>query len=433
MFRSGLVLLALIIPCYVNAQELPLDKIVKLGKQSTGLVYIKGKGEASSFCVHPDGWFVTNNHVIRVVKPGDAISIVMNPTLETEKVYQASVVRFDRDNDLALLRIDEKVKLPALQLSPSQTLSELDEIIAFGFPLGSGVAVERNAFPAVSVNSGRVTSLRKRSGKLHLVQVDAALNPGNSGGPILNRMGKVVGIVVSGIPGTGINQAIPTEHATQLLNKPDIQLLLPSITAESLHQPLHFSAKVITLQPGTENYNVTLNIKPAAQAMKTFAMKREQDEYRAQATLFSSREAGTQLTLSVLVGGDKLTVKAPADAVLRVDDNNYPLSQIRQYESQPRSMLTLKDGSEIVGPLDTKAKFVVTLLGQDHPIDLNKLTSLKVNRKAVSLPATLSIEAVVTHEGKPIARQEINLAAQGDAYREAVKESPKTPATVKKR
>jgi len=176
-----------------------------------------------------------------------------------------------------------------------------------------------------------------------------------------------------------------------------------------------------------------LNIKPAAQAMKTFAMKREQDEYRAQATLFSVREADTQLTLSVLVGGDKLTVKAPADAVLRVDDNNYPLSQIQQYESQPRSMLTLKDGSEIVGPLDTKAKFVVTLLGQDHPIDLNKLTSLKVNRKAVSLPATLSIEAVVTHEGKPIARQEINLAAQGDAYREASKESPKTPATAKKR
>ncbi len=96
-------------------------------------------------------------------------------------------------------------------------------------------------------------------------------------------------------------------------------------------------------------------------------------------------------------------------------------------------MLTLKDGSEIVGPLDTKAKFVVTLLGQDHPIDLNKLTSLKVNRKTVSLPETLSIEAVVTHEGKPIARQEINLAAQGDAYREAGKESPKSPAPAKKR
>lgn len=433
MLRNTCVILALLFPCFLQAQELSLDKIVKLGKQSTGLVYIQGKGEASAFCVHPDGWFVTNNHVIRVMKPGDAISIVMNPTQDTEKVYQASVVRFDRDNDLALLRIDEKVKLPALQFSPSQALSELDEIIAFGFPLGSGVAVERNAFPAVSVNSGRVTSLRKRSGKLHLVQVDAALNPGNSGGPILNRAGKVVGIVVSGIPGTGINQAIPTEHATQLLNKPDVQLVLPVMTAESLQQPLHFTAKVITLQPDTTHYSVTLNIKPSAQAVKTFAMKREQDEYRTLATLLTASAPDTQLTLSVVVGGDKITVKVPADSFLRVDDNNYPLTQIEHYESQPRSVLTLKDGSEIVGPLDTKVKFVATLLGQHHPIDLNKLTSLKVSRAATRLPETMSIEAVVTHQGKSIARHEIYLSALGDSYQVAGRGAEKKTEPSKKR
>lgn len=420
----------------VVAQDLPLDQISKLGKAATGLVTIKGLGEASAFCVHPDGWFITNNHVIRDVKSGDSITIVMNPSLKTEKAYQASIVRFDRDNDLALLRIDEKVKLPALQLSPSEELTELTEIIAFGFPLGSKLSVERNSYPSISVNAGKVTSLRPRAGKLHLIQVDAVLNPGNSGGPILNRQGKVVGIVVSGILGTGLNQAIPTEFASLLLKKPDVQLSLPTLSAETLHQKLNFTAKVITLQPGESKFEVTLNIKPAAQPVQTLMMKLEENEYRTEARVLAPKEAESQLPLTLMVGSDKLTVKANADAILKVDGTPYPLSQIQQYEAQPRSMLTLTDGSEIIGPLDTKAKFNVILLGQEQPVDLSKLISLKVSTKVAVLPVTLSIEAVVMQDGKQIARQQIDLSAQGSTYQETSKAKPSTnkkPEPKKKR
>lgn len=433
--RLNCIVALLVLTLHVAAQELPLDQIGKLGKAATGLVTIKGLGEASAFCVHPDGWFITNNHVIRDVKPGDAITIVMNPSLKTEKSYQASIVRFDRDNDLALLRIDGKVNLPVLQLSPSEELTELTEIIAFGFPLGSIVASERNAYPAISVNAGKVASLRRIRGDLHLIQVDAVLNPGNSGGPILNRQGKVVGIVVSGIRGTGINQAIPTEFASLLLKKPDVQLMLPTLSAETVNQPLHFAAKVISLQQGKSKYEVTLNIKAATLPVQTLAMKAEENEYRAQATVLSATESEKLLPLTLMVGTDKLTVKASADAVLKVEGTAYPLSQIQQYEAQPRSMLTLTDGSEIIGPLDTKAKFNVTLLGQEQPVDLNKLVSLKVSRKVSKLPVTLSIEAVVMEEGKQIARQQIDLSAQGDTYKETIKPQPaaKKPGTGKKR
>jgi serine protease Do len=435
MIRSLNVLLTWIaFTLQVVAQDLPLDQIAKLGKAATGLVTIKGLGEASAFCVHPDGWFITNNHVIRDVKSGDAITIVMNPSLKTEKTYQASIVRFDRDNDLALLRIDGKVTLPALQLSPSEELIELTEIIAFGFPLGSMVASERNAYPAISINAGKVASLRRVRGNLHLIQVDAVLNPGNSGGPILNRHGKVVGIVVSGIRGTGINQAIPTEFASLLLQKPDVQLMLPTLTAETVSKPLHFAAKVISLQQGKSKYEVKLNIKAATLPVQTLMMKSEENEYRAQATVLSAPESEKMLSLTLMVGTDKLNVKASEDAVLKVDGSTYPLTQIQQYEAQPRSILTLTDGSEIIGPLDTKAKFNVTLLGQEQPIDLNKLMSLKVSRKVSKLPVTLSIEAVVMEEGKQIARQQIDLSAQGDTYKETLKQQPaaKKAATGKK-
>jgi hypothetical protein len=70
----------------------------------------------------------------------------------------------------------------------------------------------------------------------------------------------------------------------------------------------------------------------------------------------------------------------------------------------------LADGSEIVGPLEN-TKFSVQLQGKDHPIDLKKLESIKIIRKAANLPPGLSIEAVVMLEGKVIARQQIDLVA----------------------
>jgi serine protease Do len=80
-------------------------------------------------------------------------------------------------------------------------LTELAEVVAFGYPFGSGLAVSKKEKPAISVNVGRITSLRQKAGELHRIQIDAALNPGNSGGPVLDKEGKVIGVVVGGVQG----------------------------------------------------------------------------------------------------------------------------------------------------------------------------------------------------------------------------------------
>ena len=79
---------------------------------------------------------------------------------------------------------------------------------AFGFPFGKDLSLSNDEYPNVTVSTGHITSLRKIKGELAAIQVDAQLNPGNSGGPVLNDRGKVVGIVVAGIDGTGIDFAI---------------------------------------------------------------------------------------------------------------------------------------------------------------------------------------------------------------------------------
>jgi S1-C subfamily serine protease len=212
-------------------------EVGKLGKAATALVEVKARRSyGSAFCVHPSGLFLTNEHVIQ----GGEVTLVLNPGLKGEKAFRARVVRADKDLDLALLRADGARNLPALALGSDKDLSELEEVIAFGFPFGTALAPDRKEYPAVSVNVGRVTSLRRQDGKLHQVQLDAVLNPGNSGGPVLDNSGKVVGVVKSGVRGAGVNFAIPVSRAADFLARPDVRFDPPPLSAANLYKPVPF-------------------------------------------------------------------------------------------------------------------------------------------------------------------------------------------------
>jgi S1-C subfamily serine protease len=103
-----------------HAADEPLTRvqIARVGKAATALVEVKadrGQGYGSAFCIHPDGWFLTNAHVAQ-----GEITLVLNPTLETEKAYKARVARSDNDLDLALLRVEGARDLPALSLGATR-------------------------------------------------------------------------------------------------------------------------------------------------------------------------------------------------------------------------------------------------------------------------------------------------------------------------
>ena len=180
-FHAITLLLSLILtPCSDALQsDLYYDQLAKRGKDATALVVINGRGIGTAFCVERQGWFITNQHVIKGVETAKGeVKLILNSGLKSEKVVKAQVFRHDEKQDLALLRTDEKLALDALEFSPSEQLSELTEIIAFGFPFGSAMSLDRATNPTISVNVGKVSALRRKSGELQFVQVDAALNPG---------------------------------------------------------------------------------------------------------------------------------------------------------------------------------------------------------------------------------------------------------------
>jgi hypothetical protein len=289
------------------AADEPLSRaeISKIGKAATALVEVKARGASgSAFCLHPSGLFLTNAHVVQpfgmfppnVRVPPVDITLVLNPGQRAERAYTAKVVRSDKELDLALLRIEGVKDLPALTLGSDEKLTELEEVVAFGFPFGAAVIPDRKEYPAVSVNAGSVTSLRRKDDRLHRIQVDVALSPGNSGGPLLDKSGKVVGVVVAGFQGSGVNFAIPVSTVTDFVARPDIQFDPPPLDVANLYKPVAFEARVVPILPSKAPLTVDLTLKPARGgqgAVLPHGGRRGQVPRRCRAAAASARPSDT--------------------------------------------------------------------------------------------------------------------------------------------
>jgi len=146
---------------------------------------IKGSyGQGTGMIVHKSGYILTSNHVVKD-------SRLPTITLETGRQYSGSIVKRDDFRDLAIIKIATNgVDLPTVNLGNSDKLEIGDEVIAIGYSLGlKGSA---------SNTRGIVSALREYDG-VHYLQTDAAVNPGNSGGPLINLKGEVVGVIVAKI------------------------------------------------------------------------------------------------------------------------------------------------------------------------------------------------------------------------------------------
>jgi S1-C subfamily serine protease len=166
-------------------------------------------GSGSGVVVSPDGIIVTNNHV---VDGAESIEV----SLDQERVFRAHVLGRDADTDIAVLRGVVSDSLQAARLANSKRVRPGQIAIAIGNPLGFEKTVTAGIVSAV----GR--SLRAQSGRLigDVIQTDAALNPGNSGGPLVNSQGEVIGINTAVIMGAqGICFSVAANTVTHVLSQ----------------------------------------------------------------------------------------------------------------------------------------------------------------------------------------------------------------------
>ena len=269
------------------------------------------EGIGSGFIINEEGYILTNYHV---VKGAQEISV----TLSNDVTTTAQVVNYDENQDVAMIKItDENVEIPAtVELGDSDALQPGEEVIAIGTPLST----ELSSTVTKGIISATSRSVAVESGvTMNLIQTDAAINAGNSGGPLVNTKGEVVGINSSKISGEaveGIGFSIPIndiKDKIESLSKPILNL---GISVRTIDEAL---SKQLNMEQGLYVVEVTefssaekaglkagdIIVKADGNRITTF------DEFKA---VKNGKEDGDEISLEVIRNGQSKTINVKLTA-----------------------------------------------------------------------------------------------------------------------
>lgn len=176
----------------------PLTGLIERAAPSVVALSLGQAAVGTAFAVCEGGWLISNAHLVKsgplYAKGQDGSLTLLEP------------VRLDAGNDLALLR-SKGLGPPPLPLSP-RPVRVGEAVIALGNPFGLGI----------TATTGIISGLPDAIGQNQRIQTDAAVNPGNSGGPLLDAGGRVIGVITSrGAVGTGIGFAAPAAQVVAML------------------------------------------------------------------------------------------------------------------------------------------------------------------------------------------------------------------------
>jgi S1-C subfamily serine protease len=237
---------------------------VEIAGKSVVHIAVRGQGHrggsGSGLVVANDGIMLTNSHV---VSGASAIEV----TFPEGRRSAARLLGEDPDTDIAVLRTDDNIGAIAATLHDSKAVRVGQVAIAIGNPLGFEQTVTAGVVSAI----GR--SLRARTGRLidDVIQTDAALNPGNSGGPLVDSRGRVIGINTAVILGAqGICFSVASNTAllvlTQILQHGRVRRAAIGIHGQQTHIPRHIARHADVVQPSGIRVMEVQPHSPAARA-----------------------------------------------------------------------------------------------------------------------------------------------------------------------
>jgi S1-C subfamily serine protease len=208
-----------------EGDRLPLEVLTRV-KRATAYIRVpmdKGLAMGSGFVAGDAKDIVlTNAHVIQMLRSDmvpKLIEVILYSGEPDEAVFRGEVLAVDRASDLAVLRIhptkeSKAAPLPQpIKFAPNTLLLETQHVFISGFPHGEQLGKN------ITIAPSSISSLRKTpEGELDQIQVNGGMTHGNSGGPVVDAAGSLVGVAVAGIEGTQLNFAVPADRVMSILN-----------------------------------------------------------------------------------------------------------------------------------------------------------------------------------------------------------------------
>ena len=309
-------------PGQVYAQN--VDAVVFISNQST----VQGTTTASSgsgFIISENGYIVTNYHVVQ-----GATKLTVITQKGTE--YAATVVGYDSANDMAVLKI-EATDLPYVKLGSSDDLIVGDQVVAIGNPLG-----ELTNTLTVGYVSAVDRDISTGGALINMLQTDAAINSGNSGGPLFNMKGEVVGITTAKYSGTsgsgatieGISFAIPIDDVikkiTDLKEYGYLTGAYLGVTVSDTDQTyadyfdIPAGAYVRSVEPGYCAAKAGMKAKDVIVKVGSFDVANLNDLSRA----LEKYKPGDTVQIEVYRGGGRVTLEVTLDERPQVNNSDAP-------------------------------------------------------------------------------------------------------------
>ena len=198
--------------------DMACEQVVGITTEVTGTnlfgMPVSGAVTGSGFIISEDGYILTNYHVVEEANKGKLdVTVILHDGTQ----YTAQIVAFEADNDVAVLKIDAEGLKPAV-IGDSDSLRVGDTVYAVGNPLGE---LEFSMTTGHVSAKDRTITTDKSGETIAMFQIDAPVNSGNSGGPVYNAEGQVVGIVTAKYADTGVEGigfAIPINDAASIAN-----------------------------------------------------------------------------------------------------------------------------------------------------------------------------------------------------------------------
>ena len=344
-------------------------------------------GQGSGFLISPDGYLLTNHHVV-----ADADTVKVR--LATDEEYVGTVVGTDSRIDIALIKIDAKKDLPYVASGASDNMKVGDWVVAIGNPFGLSHTVTAGIVSA----KGRVIGAGPYD---DFIQTDASINPGNSGGPLFNLDGQVIGINTAiNAAGQGIGFAVPIDMVTPFLDdlKSDGEISRGwlGVSVQDLDDDLA-AGLGLSAESGVLLSEVHDN-QPGAKAGLNpgdVVRKIDGDDIANSKALIRSigqHRAGDQVRIDVLRNGQEKTIKVKLGK--RPSEN-----ELRTARFEPRDMDRGPDKARIIDRLGIQVSaargggVVVEAVKEDHPASGRLQTGdkiVEVNGQAVGSTTELA-------------------------------------------